>query len=165
MPRHVVVSPEEDLAAFYGGADPVATSGAALPPLEPPAPIAPELSAPQAAEPPPRAAPPPRAEPPPPPRPISPPPVSPRTAPPVARPPAQPSVNAPDPMVAGLASLIVPGLGQILAGQSMKGLVLLIIAFPTCGMGGLLNIVAAADAYLIAQRRKRGEVVQDWQFF
>lgn len=158
MPRHVVVSPEEDLAAFYGGADPVATSGAALPPLEPPAPVAPELSAPQA------------AEPPPPPRPISPPPVSARSTtppatPPVVRPPAQPNVNAPDPVIAALASLIVPGVGQLLAGQNAKGLVLLGVAFITCGMGGLLNIVAAADAYLIAQRRKRGEVVQDWQFF
>ena len=45
MPRHVVVSPEEDLASFYGSADPLTTTGASAGSVEPPLPVAPAVAA------------------------------------------------------------------------------------------------------------------------
>lgn len=163
MPRHVVVSPEEDLASFYGGADPQQTTGASSPPLEPPLPVAPALVAPPPAETatvtvqrplppaPPPAAPP--AQPAPPPAPIAP------------APPSAPGSSSPDPALVAVISFFLPGVGQIMTGQVPKGAALLILFFVTCGLGGVLNVIAAADAWLIAQRRRRGETVSDWQFF
>lgn len=164
MPRHEQVSPEEDLASFYGGADPASVTGAARSPMAAPAPIAPDLAAPlPGPSTPPRAAPPPVASYPAAERPAAPS----LTVRPPAPPPAPASLapTSPDPILAALLSLVLPGVGQIMAGQAAKGAVMLVIAVLTCAFGGLFNLLAAVDAYLIAQRKKRGEVVGDWQFF
>ena len=90
------------------------------------------------------------------------------TAAPQAAPPAraQPmAASAPSPLIAGILSIFLPGVGQMYAGQTLKGFVLLVVAFFTVGLCGLLNLVAAFDAYKIAQRRTLGEPVSDWQFF
>lgn len=155
MPRHEQVSPEEDLAAFYGGADPRVTAGASPPAQESPAPVAVSLA-------------------PAPERP-SPPAVAPR---PTAAPPAAPrqdlvpsgrAVPAPstglNPVLAAVISFFLPGVGQLLCGQTVKGIVLLVLAFFTCWGGGLLSVLAALDAFLIAQRKERGEALGEWQFF
>ncbi len=64
-----------------------------------------------------------------------------------------------------LASLLVPGLGQILCGQVLKGgLILVGSMFLCCGLG-VFNLIAAADAYRVAQRIKAGEIVGPWQTF
>lgn len=165
MPRHVVVSPEEDLASFYGGADPISTTGAQTAGFDPPLPVAPAMAAPSAPLPsaPPAPSPAPRAAPQPAPVRTPPPPAQPA---PLAAPPvATPVTTGTDPLVAGLLSLVLPGLGQLVAGQTTKGVVMLILGFLTCGLGGLLNLALALDAYLIAQRVRRGETIQEWQFF
>lgn len=68
-------------------------------------------------------------------------------------------------VVAALLSLVLPGVGQMLLGQVAKGAVLLIVAVFTVGLCGVLNVVAAIDAYLVAQRVKRGETIGDFTFF
>ena len=73
--------------------------------------------------------------------------------------------GAPNSLVCAVVSFFFPGVGQILAGQLLKGLVLLGLTVFTCGGFGLLPFIAAADAYMIAERRGRGETVGDWQFF
>ncbi|MES2643712.1 MAG: hypothetical protein V4850_29770 [Myxococcota bacterium] len=190
MPRHEPVSPEEDLASYYG----------TQPPGAPGATVASTLpSAPAASTPPPLpssvGAAPPAVPPPTPPQ--GPPPIPPSLAvspswpadgfepdpnadpnaaqvgrlAPVSRPaptfssPVTVPADAPNPAVAALVSLFVPGAGQIYAGQTAKGVVMMLVAFGTCFGGGLLNVLAAVDALLIAQRQARGETVGDWQFF
>ncbi len=87
---------------------------------------------------------------------------------PLVPPPAKPVVAVPlgpDPWVAGLASLLLPGVGQIYAGQARKGGVLILLAFLTCMGLGTLNLVTAVDAYRVARRRERGEVLGPWTLF
>ncbi len=178
MPRHEPVSPEEDLAAFYEGAPPgVPTNGVVSAPMsEAPVSVVGASAASSAAarsaaapfdptaspawpadgfEPDPSADPAARA---------------PRLA-PVQRPPptfnvpASVVTEAPNPVLAALISVILPGAGQIYAGQTIKGVIILLVAFGTCFGGGVFNVLAAIDALLIAQRKARGEPVGDWQFF
>ena len=74
--------------------------------------------------------------------------------------------KAPIPAIAAaVISLFVPGVGQIISGQVAKGAVILIAAVLFCGLGGILNVVAAIDAYLIAQKQEKGQTVGDWDFF
>lgn len=167
MPRHEIVSPEEDLSTFYGGQDPsdAATVAASRPP-PPPAPIAAapaQIPPPPPAQPPapPPQAPPPQVAPPPPPRTQAPPPQTALPTPPVAA----PLARGIDPILAAIASFFIPGLGQLLAGQVPKGIVILVVSIFTCAGGGLISVIAAIDAFLIAQRKQKGETVQDWQFF
>jgi TM2 domain-containing membrane protein YozV len=66
-----------------------------------------------------------------------------------------------NPIIAAIISFIIPGLGQIIAGESKKGIILLIIAivlyalFFVAGslisiLSLILSIYAAYDAYQIA---------------
>lgn len=86
---------------------------------------------------------------------------------PLAAPPAPGEISGPraSPALAALASLFIPGLGQILCGQTTKGGVLLIVSLCTCGMFGLLNLVLAVDAWKVAATLRRGEAVGRWSFF
>ena len=179
MPRHELVSPEEDLAAFYGGTPPTGAAagpeGAAPTPPPVPAATVPAATVPAATVP---ATPPSLV----PTRSIVPPDLAdllgpdpesaPRPLAPVARPapnfteaPPAPVVAPPNVWLAALLSFLLPGVGQLYAGQTVKGVVLLVVSIGTCFGGGLLNFVAALDAFLIAQRKERGETVGDWQFF
>jgi hypothetical protein len=79
--------------------------------------------------------------------------------------PVFPVPGAPNAMVAGVLSLLLPGVGQLYAGQKKKGITLIVVAIATCMGGGLLNLVAAVDAYLVAERQERGEPVAPWKFF
>lgn len=74
-------------------------------------------------------------------------------------------VGAPHPALALGMSLILPGVGQMYAGQILKGSVILGISVFTCMGGGLFNLLAAADAFLIAKRVGRGETLTDWTSF
>lgn len=152
MPRHEQVSPQEDLASFYAGGDPTAGgSGGERPVTPPPLPSAPPPAAPLPAAPPPlpSAPPPPIA---------APPPV-------LAAPAPVMNSSAPDPVLAAIVSFFLPGAGQLWCGQALKGLALLVAAFFTLSGCGVLSVLAAVDAYLIAQRKRRGETVGDWQMF
>jgi TM2 domain-containing membrane protein YozV len=56
-------------------------------------------------------------------------------------------------------------VGQIISGQVGKGILMLVVFFVLCGLGGLLNVVAAIDAYLIAEKKNAGKPVGEWDFF
>lgn len=97
---------------------------------------------------------------------VSPPPPTPGTA--VSTRPAggsTPSAAAPNEVMVAIASLIIPGLGQLLVGQALKGILLFVVCMATAGLCGIVNIFAAIDAYFIAQRLARGETVSDFQVF
>lgn len=70
------------------------------------------------------------------------------------------------PLLAGILSLFVPGLGQIYVGQVGKGflfLVFMIGGFFTAGLSHLiLAVYAAAEAFKLARMRNNGEAVTAW---
>jgi hypothetical protein len=71
-----------------------------------------------------------------------------------------------DPVLAALLSFLIVGLGQIVLGQTIKGIVMLVVVIFTFGFGMLLIWpVAIIDAYLIAQKLRRGQSVGEWEFF
>ncbi len=82
-----------------------------------------------------------------------------------APPPIAAVVSGPPPVGAAALSLVIPGAGQLWLGQSAKGVALLVIAVFTLSLCGLLNVIAAFDAFQIAGRRARGEKISDWQMF
>ena len=67
-------------------------------------------------------------------------------------------------VVAIVINFIFPGVGQMILGQPMKGLVMLIASFMTCGGLGFLWLVAVVDAYLCALAAKH-RPLEDWEFF
>lgn len=82
-----------------------------------------------------------------------------------------------DPIVCALLGL-VPGLGQIIAGQVLKGLAILVLAPVVLVIGAVLTLglffyigvplfplLSAVDAYLVATKMKQGLPVGDWEFF
>lgn len=69
-----------------------------------------------------------------------------------------------------LSGCCIAWLGQILMGQTAKGLVMLAIcvtvAIPTAGIGILFGWpLSAVDAYLTAKKLKEGQPVGEWEFF
>jgi len=82
-----------------------------------------------------------------------------------AAPPKLNTVPGPDPTYAAVASLVLPGAGQLWVGQTTKGVGMLIIAVFTLSLCGLLNVIAAFDAFQVASRRARGETLGEWQMF
>ena len=67
-------------------------------------------------------------------------------------------------IIAIIVSLFIPGVGQLMLGQTPKGIAFLAVMFFTCWGLGLLPIVAALDAYLVARARKY-RAIGDWEFF
>ena len=81
-----------------------------------------------------------------------------------------PKVPPTSPVLAAVLSAVVVGLGQIVLGQTLKGLVLLVgsIALGIASAGLLAPVVwilAIVDAYLIGQKLKAGQPVAEWEFF
>ena len=76
-----------------------------------------------------------------------------------------PSVTRLEPWAAALISFFIPGLGQILVGQVVKGCVILILTLTAFLFGPIINILAALDAYLITKKINRGTAVGPWEFF
>ncbi|MGC4043455.1 MAG: hypothetical protein QM758_06590 [Armatimonas sp.] len=69
-----------------------------------------------------------------------------------------------------IGSVFVVGLGQMINGQTAKGVVLLIaalvIGLPTALLGSfVLGVLGIIDAVMIGKRLERGESVGEWQFF
>jgi TM2 domain-containing membrane protein YozV len=81
------------------------------------------------------------------------------------------SQPARDPLLmAFLSGCCLCGLGQILIGQSIKGIVFLLITalfgFVTGGVSSLFIMpIAALDAYLVAEKLRSGKTVGLWEFF
>lgn len=59
---------------------------------------------------------------------------------------------------------LVPGLGQMLLGQTAKGLVLLVLSIVTACVGGLISVASVIDAFLVVKAQKK-RPVDDWEFF
>lgn len=84
-----------------------------------------------------------------------------------------PSDPPKDPVMMCVLSVLLVGLGQILLGQTAKGITLLVgtiaFAFATCGVGlfaaPIIWIVVGLDAYKIANKLKEGTPVRKWEFF
>lgn len=78
------------------------------------------------------------------------------------------TTQALDPIIAAVLSLCIPGLSQILMGQVVKGVVLLLATFVLtvlCLIGIVGFPLAAIDAYLIAKKIQDGRAIQEWEFF
>ena len=73
--------------------------------------------------------------------------------------------NNPNPVSSALVSFFLPGVGQMMLGQSTKGIVMLAVGLFTGCFGGLLNIAAAIDAYQIGKKLEQGRPVEEWEMF
>ena len=69
----------------------------------------------------------------------------------------------PSPFLCALASALWPGLGQIWLGQSYKGKVIMATAVVACCGLGAFNVLAAADAWSLARKRRRGEEIGPYE--
>lgn len=67
-------------------------------------------------------------------------------------------------IVAIVLSVIFPGVGHIVLGQTMKGIAIIAAVVLSCGVGYLVSLVIAADALCIA-RVKKERPVGDWEIF
>ncbi len=80
----------------------------------------------------------------------------------------QPSNPPKDPIIAAVLSLLLfGGVGQLYLGQQKKGIILIVatILLSCIGIGVIVWIVGAIDAYVIADRLKQGKSVGDMEFF
>jgi TM2 domain-containing membrane protein YozV len=81
----------------------------------------------------------------------------------------QPANPPKDPIIAALLSLILAGgAGQIYLGQQKKGIILIVAAvvlYCAFGLGALINLVGAYDAYVLATKLKAGKPIGDMEFF
>ena len=83
----------------------------------------------------------------------------------------QPSTPPKDPvLMAVLSGCCIAGLGQIVVGQTTKGVVCLVVAVGfgvlTAGVSAVITWpLLAIDAYLIAKKLADGRPVGEWEFF
>lgn len=87
--------------------------------------------------------------------------------------PIPPSRRILSPFLSAVTSLLIPGLAQILNGQTVKGLCILMVAFAAYSLNlvntafftillYMIMIISSSDAYFIASRMKLGEEVFPW---
>ena len=73
------------------------------------------------------------------------------------------------PIVAALLSFFfLGGAGHLYLRQTSKGIALMVVTFLlyfVLGIGCIVNIVGAIDAYIIATKLQQGQPVKEWQFF
>ena len=70
---------------------------------------------------------------------------------------------------AALASLVLPGVGQLLVGQTAKGVLLIFgaiaLMFFSCGVSILFHPIFAVDAFMLAEKQSDGQPIGEWDFF
>lgn len=82
-----------------------------------------------------------------------------------------PSVPPKDPvLMAALSGCCLAGLGQIVLGQTLKGVIILVVSMllgaVTMGVSILVTWpLGAVDAYMVAKKLKEGKTVGIWEFF
>ncbi len=79
--------------------------------------------------------------------------------------PSDPPKNA---IIAAILSLLLfGGVGQLYLGQTKKGIILIVGTFVlSCiGVGLVIPIVGAVDAYMMADKLVNGETIGDMQWF
>lgn len=81
--------------------------------------------------------------------------------------------NTASPLAAAFLSFLLPGIGQLMNGQGAKGVLLLLALFVTMGIFGwpafslpvmVGRIIAAVDAYRIAERKREKKPVRDGEW-
>jgi len=80
----------------------------------------------------------------------------------------EPSNPPKDPIIAAVLSLILfGGVGQLYLGQQKKGIIIIVASVLTwcIGVGAIIQLVGAIDAYVMATRLKEGKAVGDMEFF
>ncbi|WP_233153164.1 hypothetical protein [Lysinibacillus odysseyi] len=80
------------------------------------------------------------------------------------------SSNTTNPILMGLLSFLLVGLGQMIMGQVTKGIVILVgsivLAFFTFGLSTFITTpISIIDAVLIAKKKQRGQLIGEWEFF
>lgn len=70
-------------------------------------------------------------------------------------------------LAAILSLLLLGGVGQIYLGQMKKGIILIVatLLLSCIGIGVLIPIVGAIDAYMMADKLQKGESIGDMQWF
>jgi TM2 domain-containing membrane protein YozV len=79
-----------------------------------------------------------------------------------------PSAPPKNPIIAAILSfLLLGGVGQIYLGQTKKGIILIVatLVLSCIGVGLLIPIVGAVDAYILADKLQKGESIGDMQWF
>jgi TM2 domain-containing membrane protein YozV len=80
----------------------------------------------------------------------------------------QPSNPPKNPIIAAVLSLILlGGVGQMYIGQMKKGVILIVatVVLSCIGIGVLIPILGAVDAYMLADKLQKGEAIGDMQWF
>ena len=70
-------------------------------------------------------------------------------------------------LAAVLSFFLFGGVGQIYLGQNKKGIILIVatIVLACVGIGLIIPVLGAIDAYMIADKLEKGESVGDMQWF
>lgn len=81
----------------------------------------------------------------------------------------QPSDPPKNPIVAAILSfLLLGGVGQIYLGQQKKGIILIVVTvllYCAFGLGVIVNILGAIDAYMLADKLQKGQPIGDMEWF
>ena len=81
----------------------------------------------------------------------------------------QPSAPPKDPVIAAVLSFfLLGGAGQLYLGQQKKGILLMVVTvvlYCAFGLGLIINIVGAYDAYVVGNKLKMGQPVGEMEFF
>jgi len=80
-----------------------------------------------------------------------------------------PPSNPPkDPIIAAVLSLfLLGGAGQIYMGQQKKGIILIVacVLLYCLGLGWIVQLAGAYDAYVLGNKLKEGKSIGDMEFF
>jgi len=80
----------------------------------------------------------------------------------------QPSDPPKNPIIAAILSLLLfGGVGQMYLGQPKKGIILIVatLVLSCVGIGLLIPVIGAVDAYMLADKLQKGEAIGDMQWF
>jgi len=80
----------------------------------------------------------------------------------------QPSDPPKNPIIAAILSfLLLGGVGQMYLGQTKKGIIIIVatIILACVGVGFVIPILGAVDAYMMADKLEKGEAIGDMQWF
>ena len=70
-------------------------------------------------------------------------------------------------IAAVLSFLLLGGVGQMYLGQMKKGIIIIVatVVLSCVGIGFLIPILGAVDAYMMADKLQKGETIGDMQWF